>query len=94
MEHVTDASPLHLRHVTAPHHRLAKICAEARLPTLIEKPLGRNAEESEEIVRLFRKERVPLFVAFYRQVTRLHAHYERALAVALPPSRHPCHTRA
>ena len=57
-------------YVAAPpgcHLELARLCAGAGMPTLIEKPLARNLTESREIVELFEAAGVPLLVAYYRR---------------------------
>ena len=41
-------------------------CASGK-PTYIEKPLGRNVAESQQIVDMFEAAGVPLFVAYYRR---------------------------
>ena len=49
------------------HEELALQVAAAGKPAYIEKPLARNAAESERIIAAFRKAGQPLFVAYYRR---------------------------
>jgi predicted dehydrogenase len=49
------------------HLDLALECLKSRKPCYIEKPLARNASETEQIVNAFRDAKVPLFSAYYRR---------------------------
>lgn len=49
------------------HNDLAQRCAQARKPTLVEKPLARTAIEAQEIVAAFAAHQTPLFCAYYRR---------------------------
>jgi predicted dehydrogenase len=49
------------------HMEHALVAVKAGKPTYIEKPLGRNATESEAIAKLFDDAGVPMFVAYYRR---------------------------
>ena len=49
------------------HLELALKVLDAKLPTYIEKPVARNAQETKVIVDAFKKANVPLFTAYYRR---------------------------
>ena len=49
------------------HKELAMKALKRGKPTLIEKPMARNAQETREICEAFKKEGVPLFSAYYRR---------------------------
>ncbi len=49
------------------HCHYALLAAEARKPTIVEKPMARNYAECLEMIRAFEKVGVPLFVAYYRR---------------------------
>ena len=49
------------------HFDIAMKCLEAKMPTYIEKPTARNADETKRIVDAFQERSVPLFVAYYRR---------------------------
>lgn len=49
------------------HCHYALLAAEAKKPTVVEKPMARNYAECLEMMRAFEKAGVPLFVAYYRR---------------------------
>ena len=49
------------------HLELARTVAAASKPAYVEKPMARNADECREMMRLFDKKNLPLFVAYYRR---------------------------
>lgn len=49
------------------HCHYALLAAEAKKPTIVEKPMARNYAECLEMMRAFEKAGVPLFVAYYRR---------------------------
>lgn len=49
------------------HCYYALLAAEARKPTIVEKPMARNYAECLEMIRAFERAGVPLFVAYYRR---------------------------
>ena len=49
------------------HLELTKMAAQARKPVYVEKPMARNFEECQEMIRVCEQAGVPLFVAYYRR---------------------------
>jgi predicted dehydrogenase len=49
------------------HLELAKMAAAAGKPVYVEKPMGRNYKECEEMIAHCQKAGVPLYVAYYRR---------------------------
>ena len=49
------------------HLEIALKCLKSKKPCYIEKPLARNAAETEKIVSAFQEANVPLFSAYYRR---------------------------
>ncbi len=49
------------------HARLAILCARARKPCYVEKPMARNVAECQSMIDEFRATQTPLFVAYYRR---------------------------
>lgn len=49
------------------HKEYTLLCAKARKPIYVEKPMAMNFEECNEMIRACEINRVPLFVAYYRR---------------------------
>ena len=49
------------------HLELTKMAAQAGKPVYVEKPMARNFEECQEMIRVCETAGVPLFVAYYRR---------------------------
>ena len=49
------------------HARLAILCARARKPCYVEKPMARTVAECQSMIDEFRASQTPLFVAYYRR---------------------------
>ena len=49
------------------HLELAKMAAAVGKPVYVEKPMGRNYKECEEMIAFCKKAGVPLYVAYYRR---------------------------
>ncbi|OGK18789.1 hypothetical protein A3H83_04020 [Candidatus Roizmanbacteria bacterium RIFCSPLOWO2_02_FULL_39_8] len=61
------------------HLEQAILCADAKKPTYIEKPLARNYTEALRIVKAFEESGTPLFVGHYRRALRRFQHLKEVL---------------
>ena len=51
------------------HYTYLKTLAKYNLPIYVEKPFVLNKKEAEDIVKLYKKNNIPLFVAHYKRLT-------------------------
>ena len=58
---------------------IARMVAEAKKPCYMEKPLGRDGKEAQEICSIFQEAGVPLYVAYYRRCMPKFVSAKRAL---------------
>jgi predicted dehydrogenase len=58
---------------------IARMIANAKKPCYMEKPLGRDGKEAQEICSVFQKAGVPLYVAYYRRCMPKFVYAKRAL---------------
>ncbi len=61
------------------HMPYAKRAIEAGKPVYVEKPMGLNTAECEEVMELAKKKNVPLFVAFYRRGLPFFTHIKKII---------------
>lgn len=65
--HDPEVDAIYIATPPANHKEYAIMAAEAGKPAYVEKPMARNSEECDEMIRVFREKQLPLFVAYYRR---------------------------
>lgn len=74
IDNLLDNKDINAIYIATPpglHLEQAKKCCEAKISTYIEKPIARNYQEALQIVDMYEKAKVPLYVAhFYRALPK------------------------
>ena len=63
----TNVNAIYIASPPGTHQEMALLALAANKPTYIEKPIGRNYKETNEIIQAFKKKNVPLYSAYYRR---------------------------